>query len=184
MNCKQAQKQIHLYLDEQLSPSAADKLSGHISICEGCRQELTFWRNLTSAIQTGSLQKEPDDYTEDLMTSLPDQIPEPHRYGYIAFAAGLLFAATTIFCLAWFFSNAIAAFALSSAAFLEDVILSSISSFSQWFKHGAKNTDGFFDKIDNFRLWYLAFWVIIVCGIATAAMQIIAIAEISMRWKR
>ena len=182
MKCQQAKKQIHLYLDEQLI--ATDKLLEHISSCEECRKELAFWQKLTSAIQTGTIQKEPDDFTENLMKSLPYQTSKHRRYGYIVFVVRLLFFATTIFYSGWFFRDAIADVALSLAAFVENAIPSLISNFGQWFKRTANNTDRFSDNIANFRLWYFALWIIIVCVITAVAMQIIAIVEISMRQKR
>jgi len=182
MKCQQAKKQIHLYLDEQLT--AVDKLLEHISSCEECRKELAFWQKLTSAIQTGTIQKEPDDFTENLMKSLPDQTSKHHRYGYIVFVVGLLFAATTILYSGWFFRDAIADIALSFAAFVKDVIPASISNFGQWFKKTVNNMDGSFDNIANLRSWYFVLWIIIVCVITAVAMQIIAIVEISLRQKR
>lgn len=51
MNCKECQKSIHQYLDDELEPQRLAEIEAHLAKCHNCSREVENWRRCLDALQ-------------------------------------------------------------------------------------------------------------------------------------
>src|SRR5579883_576606 len=67
MRCSQADKQLQLYIDKQLSLKQIRRLEMHLSTCSTCQQSLLLLEKIDEALQDIYTVAEPPDLTTDIM---------------------------------------------------------------------------------------------------------------------
>jgi hypothetical protein len=152
MDCEHARKQIHLYLDNQLTTLEVGDLEKHLNKCEECRKELVIWQKLIGAIQDGTVLESPTGFMESFIQSLPNHASRAGSYNSILFWLGQLCLVMAIFVLCWFFRGKIFHFSYSFTSLL------------------VANFNGFWGAILNPYLWGMLLWIIIGCGATIAGI--------------
>jgi len=67
MRCSQADQQLQLYIDKQLSLKQVRLLEAHLSTCSTCQQSLLLLEKIDEALQDIYQVAEPPDLTADIM---------------------------------------------------------------------------------------------------------------------
>lgn len=78
MRCSQADQQLQLYLDKQLSLKQLRLLEAHLSTCSTCQQSLLLLEKIDEALQDLYPVAEPPDLTADIMRKVA-LIPRPSQ---------------------------------------------------------------------------------------------------------
>src|SRR5437660_2515551 len=76
MRCSQADRQLQLYIDKQLSLKQIRLLEAHLSTCSTCQQSLLLLEKIDAALQDIYTIAEPPDLTADIMRKVA-LIPRP-----------------------------------------------------------------------------------------------------------
>lgn len=67
MRCKEAHKQVQLYIDGRLSLKKTRALEAHIASCAACREELLLLEEGASSLSDSKLVAEPGDLHQQIM---------------------------------------------------------------------------------------------------------------------
>jgi hypothetical protein len=67
MRCKEAARQIQLYLDNRLTLDQARTLEAHIATCGACLEDLKIFEEVVYNLQTFKVVAEPDDLNAQIM---------------------------------------------------------------------------------------------------------------------
>ncbi len=67
MRCKEATKQLQLFLDNRLTIDQTRALEAHVANCAACLEELTILEEAISNLQTFKVVAEPDDLNAQIM---------------------------------------------------------------------------------------------------------------------
>ena len=67
MRCKEATKQLQLYLDNRLTIDQTRALEAHVSNCAACREELRILEEIIYDLQTFKVVAEPHDLNAQIM---------------------------------------------------------------------------------------------------------------------
>lgn len=83
MRCSQADQQLQLYIDKQLSLKQVRLLEAHLSTCPTCQQSLLLLEKIDAALQDIYTVAEPPDLTADIMRKVALIPRSPERRSYI-----------------------------------------------------------------------------------------------------
>ncbi|HZO75916.1 MAG TPA: zf-HC2 domain-containing protein [Ktedonobacteraceae bacterium] len=102
MRCSQADKQLQLYVDKQLSLKQIRRLEAHLSICSTCQQSLLLLEKIDEALQDIYPVAEPPDLTADIMrkVALIPRSSEKRPYIFLRPSFSELLAAIVLATLA------------------------------------------------------------------------------------
>ena len=67
MNCVKATRQLHFYLDQQLTLEEMRQLEMHISSCQSCRHELRLLEEIDATLKDFVLISEPVEFAANVM---------------------------------------------------------------------------------------------------------------------
>src|SRR5689334_15067682 len=67
MRCKEATKQLQLYLDNRLTIDQTRALEAHVANCAACLEEMTILEEVIYNLQTFKAVAEPDDLNAQIM---------------------------------------------------------------------------------------------------------------------
>jgi anti-sigma factor (TIGR02949 family) len=68
MRCKEATRQLQLYLDNRLTIDQARALEAHIATCATCLEDLKIFEEVISNLQLFKVVAEPDDLNAQIMS--------------------------------------------------------------------------------------------------------------------
>jgi hypothetical protein len=67
MRCKEASRQLQLYLDDRLAIEQVRALEAHLASCNTCLEELAIFEKIVNDLETFNVVAEPDDLNEKIM---------------------------------------------------------------------------------------------------------------------
>ncbi len=67
MRCKEATRQLQLYLDNRLTIKQTRALEAHVTNCAACLEELAILEEVIDSLQTFKVVTEPDDLNAQIM---------------------------------------------------------------------------------------------------------------------
>ena len=78
MRHEEIQRLLHIYLDGMLNEKQRAEVESHLRLCENCRRELDYLRVVTRGIETYPQLEAPENFAEDVISTL--QTASQSRY--------------------------------------------------------------------------------------------------------
>lgn len=71
VECQEVRELFSPFLDGEISSGKHDLLTGHLQVCEACRQEFELWKDISEALRTETFSEEPSaDFCSGVISRL------------------------------------------------------------------------------------------------------------------
>ncbi|MGH2516160.1 MAG: anti-sigma factor family protein [Ktedonobacterales bacterium] len=170
MTCVSARRQLHLYVDGRLAPSALGPLEAHLASCFACREELAALEAICATLAEMPMEPEPRNLTALVLARVASY--EARRVG----------ERERQFSLRW--GDALLAMLLASAATIGFVLLDPAlrAAFPVAFSHAFPALVGLLAATGPDSIAWIAWIVWVAAGLSLAIW--FAGAEAREAWRR